>query len=163
MAEKDTTTATPLGEMNKKISKAQELCGGIAAYAYLGGEKLQYEDDYDPALTPWNEGGLIEAAFNQIRRQVSEIWDILAELPDCFKEDKPKIITDVADALETVAKEAQEIPKLSAYEPGIANAKISIVSLWKHIEALDAIANDPAKVKEWAVKIHDEIQQCQVA
>ena len=54
-------------------------------------------------------------------------------------------------------------PKLNDYTPGLATAKVSVAALWCHLEALEAIANDPAKVKNWGEKIFKEIQACQVA
>ncbi|MBM4275388.1 MAG: hypothetical protein FJ134_13145 [Deltaproteobacteria bacterium] len=35
-------------------------------------------------------------------------------------------------------------------------------ALWKQLEALVAVADDPLKVKEWAGKIHDELGKCEV-
>lgn len=49
---------------------------------------------------------------------------------------------------------------LSTPTPGLANAKVPVAALWKHLEDLEAVADDPAKVREWAGKVHDELGKC---
>lgn len=53
-------------------------------------------------------------------------------------------------------------PKLNDYDPKYANAKVSVVALWKHLEDLKAKASDPVKVKNWARKIYFEVLKCKV-
>lgn len=53
--------------------------------------------------------------------------------------------------------------KLSNYDPKYANVKISMVAMMEQLEALEAMANDPAKVKKWRNRVWMELQKCQVA
>jgi hypothetical protein len=57
-------------------------------------------------------------------------------------------------------KEAQGASKLSAYAPSIANAKVSVISLWKHLEELENMVDDPDQLHQRDMKIHDELQEC---
>jgi hypothetical protein len=77
--------------------------------------------------------------------------------------EQARSVIEVYDNPETLPRSSQEAPELSAYEPGIANAKISIVSLWKHLEVLDTIINDSSKIAKWGENILAELWKCQVA
>ncbi len=57
---------------------------------------------------------------------------------------------------------SQQPSKLSTYAPQSANVKVSVAAMWKHLEALDAVTNDPAKVKAWGEKVWRELQGCEV-
>ncbi len=52
--------------------------------------------------------------------------------------------------------------QLNAYDPKYANVRISVANLWKQIKALDAVADDPVKVREWSEKFFDQIGKCEV-
>jgi hypothetical protein len=54
-------------------------------------------------------------------------------------------------------------PKLNDYEPGLANAKVSVAAMWKRLEALESVAEDPVKVKAWAKQVWNELGKCEVA
>lgn len=56
----------------------------------------------------------------------------------------------------------ERVRAISDYTPEAANAKISVLALWKHLEDLDAVSHDPAAVKAWSEKIFKEVQLCQV-
>jgi hypothetical protein len=53
--------------------------------------------------------------------------------------------------------------KLNNYDALLANVKVSCIGMWEHLEALKAVADDPAKVKEWCEVVWLELQKCKVA
>ena len=53
-------------------------------------------------------------------------------------------------------------PKLNDYESAIANAKVSVTAIWKHLEILEAIADDPTEVKKWSRRFWDELSKCEL-
>ncbi len=59
-------------------------------------------------------------------------------------------------------KNLSDLPRLNTYDPKYANAKVSVQAMWKHLEALEAIADDPAKVKAWGEGVWLELQKCEV-
>jgi hypothetical protein len=51
--------------------------------------------------------------------------------------------------------------ELNDYNPEYVNAKVSVAAMWQQIEDLEAVAHDPAQVKAWAERVHDELQKCE--
>jgi hypothetical protein len=91
--------------------------------------------------------------------------DLGIELPSNIKE---KIARQRAaqgvKALDLSAPESEPEPrKLNHYTPDLANAKVSLKAMWGYLEDLELVADDPAKVSEWAEKIHDELEKCEAA
>lgn len=52
--------------------------------------------------------------------------------------------------------------KLSEGPPNTAHIRVSLAVMWKRLEALDAIVNDPAKVKKWSDQTWRALDKCQV-
>lgn len=64
--------------------------------------------------------------------------------------------------LAEIKKPFEDLPKLNFYDSQYANAKVAMAPFWKHLEALDAVANDPDKVKAWGENLWSELAKCQV-
>lgn len=43
---------------------------------------------------------------------------------------------------------------------GTAYAQVCALAVWQKLEALDALANHPAKVREWSERFWLELQEC---
>lgn len=50
--------------------------------------------------------------------------------------------------------------KISDCRPDLANAKVSVVAMWEHLNTLNEVADDPAKVKKWGRQIWKELSEC---
>lgn len=142
------------------ITKAKDLIGAMAGIACqgmiaagggeFGREGLEYV--LKEMESPWIPEHLREHTYQAILKLAGEAWCLINECVD------PEHFLK-----ETTPAPLAAPPELNAYDPKYANAKISVAALWEHLEALEAIADDPAKVKAWAEKIHDELGKCEAA
>jgi hypothetical protein len=92
--------------------------------------------------------------------------NIMQTLDDVESAPAPGKITDTETFKkleETMENPQPTTQKLSDYTPGLANAKVSIIALWRALDRLGDVANDPDGVGQWITDFHDEIQKCQVA
>ena len=51
--------------------------------------------------------------------------------------------------------------KLSEGPAQTAHARVSVAVMWERLEALEAVADDPARVKKWVKAVWLELGKCQ--
>jgi hypothetical protein len=52
--------------------------------------------------------------------------------------------------------------KLNNYDPKYVNAKVSTAAMIERLDALEALADNPAKVKAWVKAVWKELMKCEV-
>jgi hypothetical protein len=61
-----------------------------------------------------------------------------------------------------VPKVQEKVSELGQGPPDTVHARVSVAVAFKRLEALDAIAAQPAKVRKWSQQFWLELQSCRV-
>lgn len=94
----------------------------------------------------------VSVFLNQITTDLQGLMDQVRELRG--------IIGEAADRA-WFAEAGEEYPEPELKDPSWAKVNVSATALQKHLEDLETMADNPAKVREWAGKVYGELQECQ--
>jgi hypothetical protein len=121
-----------------------DICHELRLIKALGGVLMSAADSGD------------DMEADEIGSLACQVHESAMKIMQAFKEMEEKN-SPVAGA----QSPASDLPNLNAYEPEYVTAKVSVAAMNEHLKALDAIADDPAKVKAWGEKLRDELGKCQ--
>jgi hypothetical protein len=56
----------------------------------------------------------------------------------------------------------KKMGELNNYDPNYINVKVSLAAMFERLQALDTVADNPAKVKAWGERVWKELGNCEV-
>lgn len=110
-------------------------------------------------------GGSMNAKVEVDRAKLAHVSVFLNSLTDALE----SLMTEVKEARMIIGEAAdrayfadvgEEYPEPELKGPSSIKVKVSAIALQKHLEDLEDMADDPAKVREWLSKVNGEFEAC---